>query len=94
MKNFKLFLAACLLGFASVANAQFSNSSVASVSEESEAWDGIRVSYNSFAIEDDSYVDYDKTGAFEVGYVKAFSISNSMPLFLETGARRTLPVPR
>ena len=86
MKNFKLFLAACLLGFASVANAQFSNSSVASVSEESEAWDGIRVSYNSFAIEDDSYVDYDKTGAFEVGYVKAFSISNSMPLFLETGA--------
>ena len=86
MKNFKLFLAACLLGLATAANAQFSDSSAASVSENNDAWDGIRVSYNLFAVEDDSNIDYDKIGAFEIGYVKAFSISSTMPLFLETGA--------
>ena len=86
MKNFKLFLAACLLGLATAANAQFANSSAASVSENNDAWDGIRVSYNLFAVEDDSNIDYDKIGAFEIGYVKAFSISSTMPLFLETGA--------
>ena len=87
MKNFKLFLAACLLGLATAANAQFANSSAASVSENNDAWDGIRVSYNLFAIEDDDFdEDLDKIGAFEFGYVKAFSISSTMPLFLETGA--------
>ena len=86
MKNFKLFLAACLLVLATAANAQFSDSSAASVSENNDAWDGIRVSYNLFAVEDDSNIDYDKIGAFEIGYVKAFSISSTMPLFLETGA--------
>lgn len=87
MKNFKLFLAACLLGLATAANAQFANSSAASVSENNDAWDGIRVSYNLFAIEDDGFdEDLDKIGAFEFGYVKAFSISSTMPLFLETGA--------
>ena len=88
MKNFKLFLAACLLGLATAANAQFANSSAASVSENNDAWDGIRVSYNLFAIEADDLLgdDLDKIGAFEVGYVKAFPISSTMPLFLETGA--------
>ena len=88
MKNFKLFLAACLLGLATAANAQFANSSAASVSENNDAWDGIRVSYNLFAIEADDLLgdDLDKIGAFEIGYVKAFSISSTMPLFLETGA--------
>ena len=87
MKNFKLFLAACLLGLATAANAQFANSSAASVSENNDAWDGIRVSYNLFAIEDDNIdEDLDKIGAFEIGHVKAFSISSTTPLFLETGA--------
>ena len=88
MKNFKLFLAACLLGFATAANAQFANSSATSVSEDNDAWQGIRVSYNSFTIETDEEDsdDFDKVNSFEVGYVKAFPISSTTPLFLETGA--------
>ena len=89
MKNFRILLAVCFLAMATAVNAQFANSSsavsVGSSAADTEAWQGVRFSYNSYTI-DESEMEYDAISAFELGYVKAFSISQELPLFLETGA--------
>lgn len=74
MKKIKFFTI-CLLSIVAMAvNAQ-----------TSKGWDGVRVSYNSFTL-DSEFRNFDAVSGLEVGYVKSFSISKKLPLYLETGA--------
>lgn len=87
MKNFRILFAACLLAMATAVNAQFANSSSVSATggaADTEGWQSVKFSYNSYTL-DAKGLDYDAIPAFELGYVKAISISESMPLFLEGG---------
>lgn len=88
MKNIKVLFAACLLSMATAVNAQFANVSGTSsaVSSDVNAWQGIRFSYNHFTFDADGGSDLDPAMGFELGYVKSFALSKSIPLFLETGA--------
>ena len=69
MKNLKLFLVAVAMIMTTAVSAQ----------SFSTAWNGVRVAYNAFSIENS-----DCTG-IEAGYAHAFTLSESMPLFLEVG---------
>ena len=70
MKNFRTLLAVCFLAMATAVNAQFANSSsavsVGSSAADTEAWQGVRFSYNSYTI-DESEMEYDAISAFELG---------------------------
>lgn len=79
MKNFRSLLAVCFLAMATVVNAQVAKT------VDAEEWQGIRLSYNSYTL-DERGIEYDAISGFELGFVKAFSISQIHPLFLETGA--------
>lgn len=88
MKRFKYLMVACLLGIASTASAQFVNtnsSSMSNGSSNTDAWQGVRVSYHPVSIEADGGGSINFSGA-SVGYVKGFGISGNTPVFLETGA--------
>lgn len=91
MKKIKFFTI-CLLSIVAMAvNAQ-----------TTKGWDGVRVSYNSFTFDggvsysptqslyqegsEDYFQDWDAVMGLEIGYIKSFSISKGLPLFLETGA--------
>lgn len=75
MKNVKILLAACLLAVATVTSAQ----------STADAWSGIRASYNSFKFDADGG-DFDAVMGLDLGYVKSFAVSTTMPLFVEVGA--------
>ena len=79
MKNFRTLLTLCLLTLATVVNAQVAKT------VDTEGWKGVRFSYNSYTL-DERGIEYDAISGFELGFVKAFSISQIHPLFLETGA--------
>lgn len=81
MKNFRTLFVVCLLAMATAVNAQLANTS----SVDNKGWQGVKLSYNRFTI-DEKGLDYDAISAFEVGYAKAFSISQAQPLFVEAGA--------
>lgn len=87
MKRIKFFMVVCLLGIASTVSAQFVNtsSSISSMNSSSEAtaWSGLRVSYHPVSFNGDGE-DLSFNGA-SIGYVKSFGVSNSAPLFIETG---------
>ena len=81
MKKFKLFAIVALLATCTTASAQFTNSGSNSTSEvDTEGWSSLYVQYNPMSIK-----DLDLNG-FSLGFNKAFSISNSIPLYVETGA--------
>lgn len=87
MRKIKLLAAAALLAVGTSASAQFSNSSSRSARTVStDGWSTIYVQYNpvSLAFDDDDYDDVSFNG-FSFGYNHAFSVSKSIPLFVEAG---------
>lgn len=92
MKTMKFYLAAFLLAMTTAASAQFANSnasssmSTASRNLDTDGWQRVFVSYNPSKIVYD-YDDADNLSftAFSFGYTKGFSITKSLPLFVEAG---------
>lgn len=87
MKIIKSFVAAALLAVSTSAMAQFTNTSTSgatSTNVETDGWSTFYVQYNPISIDPDEGSGYDFTG-FSVGVNRAFSISSSTPLYLETG---------
>lgn len=86
MKNF-FIMAACLVAMATTANAQFmGGSSSNNNSFDNDGYTGIRLHYNNFEIEpDESEISLDAIPSFGVTFVKGWAVSNSIPIFLETG---------
>lgn len=83
MKKFLVITA--MIAVCSTASAQFTNSSAggSSTSVQSDGWSTIYVQYNPIKIEDAGF-----TG-FSIGYNKAFSISQSTPIYIEAGVGLT-----
>lgn len=83
-------LVAMLMIVSTSAFAQFANSgaskSMSTSSADTDGWQGVTASYNigklSYDIEGAKDMDFN---GFSIGYVKAFSISKSLPLFVEAG---------
>ena len=90
MKKARLLVAAALLAVATSASAQFTNSSSSSSSASvgsNEGWSTFYVQYNPIKAhwEDDGEdEDYSYNG-ITIGYSHAFSVSKSIPLFVEAG---------
>ena len=89
MKNFRTLFAVCLLAMATAVNAQFANTSSSSKigggAVDTEGWQSVKLSYNKWTIDAEG-AEFDAIPAFELGYVKAFSVSQTYPLFVEAGA--------
>lgn len=85
-------LVAMLMMVSTSAFAQFANAGASSSSSaaDTDAWQGVTASYNmvKLAYDVDGAKDTNLNG-FSIGYVKAFSISKSLPLFVETGLNLT-----
>lgn len=87
MKTMKLYLSACLLAMATTVSAQFANSNTStSRNMDTNGWSRISLSYNPIKIVTD-YEEADDQNAtgFSLGYTKGFSITKSLPLFVEVG---------
>lgn len=90
MKKARLLVAAALLAVATSASAQFTNSSSSGSSTSvgsNEGWSTFYVQYNPIKAHWEDHgedEDYSLNG-FTVGYNHAFSVSKSIPLFVETG---------
>lgn len=50
---------------------------------ETNTWQGLRFSYNSYTLD---VSGFDAVSAYEIGYIRSFPASEKHPLFLETGA--------
>lgn len=89
MRIKNIFAAVLLAGICTSASAQFATQTSASVSTAtntpSEGWSSFYVQYNPSTLAADKGDDLDFTG-LTIGLSKAFSISQSTPLFLEAGA--------
>lgn len=87
MKNLKYYLSACLLTCSTVVFAQFTNTISESTVNETESasntWAGLRASYKPITI-DYNGGDDDLTG-FSAEYIFSFKLSDTAPLFLESG---------
>lgn len=90
MKNLKLYVSACLLACSTMASAQFTTGNAGggatTSAADTEGWSKIYVSYDPMTAEYDvdGADDLDFTG-ISFGFAKGFSISQSMPLFVEAG---------
>lgn len=87
MRKIKFLLVVCLLGMAATASAQFANAKGSSNSASSSAlenWQSIKVSYLPASFKGDGGGDIGFKGAM-VSYQKGFAVSQSIPLFVETG---------
>lgn len=97
MKTFKLLAALVLAGVAGSASAQFVNSAnnnraasgVGSRAVQTEGWNRIYVSYNKIGYNYDGdsndFLDDMGFNAFQVGYMKGFSITPRFPFYVEAG---------
>lgn len=87
MKKIKLLVAAALLAVGTTASAQFSNSRARSARNVStKGWSTFYVQYNPIKAKIDvKDADDMSFNGFSVGYNKAFSVSKSIPLFVEAG---------
>ena len=86
MNRIKLLMAACLLGMAATASAQFANSKgSSSQGGDMSGWQALRVSYHPMRLSPDKGDNIGITG-FSAGYVKGFALSQNTPIFLEVGA--------
>ena len=88
MKNLKYYLSVCLLACSTMASAQFANSGSNSTigtttTSTAETWSGLRVSYKPITMEMDD--EEEDMTAFSIDYVFSFKLSETTPLFLETG---------
>ncbi len=87
MKNLKFLLVAGLLTMSTSAFAQFANTGSAGGSEaNTDSYNRVQVSYAP------TFVSVDVEGAdgltfngFSVGYIHGFSLSKTLPIFIETG---------
>lgn len=90
MKKFRFFLSLCLIMVAATASAQFANGSKkgSSAAVNTDSYQRFYVSYNPLSIKPDwdGVEDINLTG-FAFGFTKGISISKSLPLFVEAGAR-------
>lgn len=88
MKKFRFFLSLCLIMVAATASAQFANGSKkgSSAAVNTDSYQRFYVSYNPLTIKPDKGDDTNLTG-FTFGFTKGISISKSLPLFVEAGAR-------
>ncbi|MDE7118066.1 MAG: PorT family protein [Bacteroidaceae bacterium] len=88
MKRIKFFAVAACLAISSGAYAQFTNSSShsSSANVNTDEWSTIWVEYNPMNLEYDTKgADDQSLTGFSAGYSRAFSLSQSAPLFLEAG---------
>lgn len=79
----KMFIAAAMLLVSSASFAQFSNSSSSS-SANTDGWSTLYLQWNPSTLSPDKGDSESFTG-FSIGFNKAFSISQSIPLFVEAG---------
>lgn len=89
MKKIKSLFVALFLLFATVANAQFTNSSALSGSAAGSSdieggWSNFTVSYNSNTWDVDGE-DFDNIHGLELGYLYGINLSANLPLYFETG---------
>lgn len=90
MKKFRFFLSLCLIMVAATASAQFANGSKkgSSAAVNTDSYQRFYVSYNPLTIKPD-YKNAKNTTLSGVtfGFTKGISVSKSLPLFVEVGAR-------
>lgn len=84
MKTFKLLALTAMLVVGTTASAQFTNSSKASSAANTDGWSTFYVQWNPSNVSPDKGDSESFTG-FSVGVNKAFSVSKSIPLFVEVG---------
>lgn len=89
MKKIKLLFVALFLLMATIANAQFANSSALSGSAVGSSdieggWSGITASYNSNTWDAED-ADFDNIHGLELGYLYGMRLSANLPLYLESG---------
>lgn len=94
MKNLRKYLLLAFVGLATTASAQFVNSGSSSSSSSSrftsvttDGWNRLYVSYNpsKLTMDIDGADDLDMKG-FTVGYLRGFSVTQKVPLYIEAGA--------
>ncbi len=81
----KLFAAAAMLAACTTASAQFSNAKGGSSESSASGWSTVWVQYNPTTVSADGGGSSSATG-FSAGYSRAFSVSKSIPLYVEGGA--------
>ena len=87
MKNLRYYLSVCLLICSTAVSAQLTNpsseSTVNKTTQSSDTWRGLKVSYKPITL------DYnggdDALTGFSAEYVLSFKLSDTTPLFLESG---------
>lgn len=94
MKTIKTLLAVCLLATATTASAQFANGNAGSKKSSSASvvntspYSRFYVSYNPLIVKPDfDGAENTTLTGFTFGYTKGISVSKSLPLFVEVGAR-------
>lgn len=86
MKKIRLMAVLTLLSVCAGAFAQFTNSSSSARSTNTDGWSSFWVQYNPSSIKVDiEDADNEDFTGISIGYSKAFSISQNMPLFIEAG---------
>lgn len=88
MKRIKFFAVVACMAISSGAYAQFTNSSShsSSANVNTDEWSTIWVEYNPMKVKFDAKgVDDQSLTGFSAGYSRTFSVSQSVPLFLEAG---------
>lgn len=88
MKRIKFFAVAACMAISSGAYAQFTNSSShsSSANVNTDEWSTIWIEYNPMKVKFDAKgVDDQSLTGFSAGYSRTFSVSQSVPLFLEAG---------
>lgn len=88
MRIKNIFATAILAAVCTSASAQFASSTsgaTATNDVSTDGWSSVYVQYNPSTLAADKGDDFDFTG-LTIGFSKAFSISQSKPLFLEAGA--------
>ena len=86
MKTLKLFLAFAFVAMATTVSAEqkVENQSPAPAVDFNNGWDRVFGSYNASNLKGDgASISFP---GFSLGYMKGFSVSNSIPLFVEAGA--------
>ena len=94
MKNLKFLTVAVMLTASTVAFAQFSNTNVNNASSgqaryvDTNPYDRLTISYNPLTVApDNDNLDNGSLDAIAIAYTHGVSLSQTMPLFLETGVK-------
>ncbi len=94
MKNLKFLTVAVMLTASTAAFAQFANTNVNNASSgqtryvDTNPYDRLTISYNPLTVApDQDNLDNVSYNAIAIAYTHGFSLSQTMPLFLETGVK-------